>query len=60
MKKLRRSAEDVKLGGVCSGIAEYFEIDPVVVRVLFVLGILFTGGGLIFAYIVLMFIIPQE
>lgn len=60
MKKLRRSAKEAMLGGVCGGIAEYFETDPVVIRLLFVLGVIFTGGGLIFAYIIFMFVIPQE
>jgi phage shock protein C len=39
-KKLRRSATDRKIAGVCGGIAEYFEIDSTLVRVIWVLAIL--------------------
>jgi len=46
------------LAGVCGGLGQYFDIDPVVFRVIFcVLGL--TGSGII-AYIVLMFVIPAE
>jgi phage shock protein PspC (stress-responsive transcriptional regulator) len=47
------------IGGVSGGIAEYFEIDPTIVRILFVLAVFFGGGGLI-AYIILWIIVPEK
>jgi phage shock protein C len=47
------------LAGVCGGIAEYFELDPTIIRVLFVLLSVFAGGGIL-AYIILWLLIPQE
>lgn len=48
-----------KLFGVCSGLANYFDIDPTLVRALFVIAFLMAGtGGL--AYIVLAFIMPDK
>jgi phage shock protein C len=58
-KKLYRSVTDKMLGGVCGGLAEYFAIDPVIVRLVFVLAVVFGGSG-IFAYIILWIIIPQK
>lgn len=58
-KRLYRSRKDKIVAGVAGGIAEYFEIDPVIVRVLFVITALFNGIGLI-AYIVLWIVAPDE
>ncbi len=58
-KRLYRSRKDKIIAGVAGGIAEYFEIDPVIVRVLFVITALFNGIGLI-AYIVLWIVAPDE
>ena len=59
MKKiLYRNKEDYKIAGICSGIADYFDIDPVIIRLLFLLG-LFTGPG-IFVYIIGWIIIPAK
>ena len=49
-KRLYKSA-DKKISGVCGGIAEYFGIDPSIVRIIWACTFLFTGAGLI-AYIV--------
>lgn len=59
MKKLYKSRENRVISGVCSGIAEYFDIDPVLVRVLFVL-FFFFGGSAVLAYIIGMIIIPEN
>ena len=56
MKKLYRNKTDSKIAGICSGIADYFEIDPVIIRLIFLLGF-FLGGGLI-VYIIGWIIIP--
>jgi phage shock protein PspC (stress-responsive transcriptional regulator) len=58
-KKLYRSVTDKMLGGVCGGLAEYFDIDPVIVRLIFVLAVIFGGSGIL-AYIILWIIIPQK
>jgi len=58
-KKLYRSNHDRMVAGVCGGLAEYFNIDPVIVRLLFVLSI-FLGGFGILAYIILAIVLPQE
>ena len=44
-------SKDKKISGVCGGIAEYFDIDPTLVRFVWALTILFTGAGIV-AYIV--------
>ena len=49
------------LGGVCGGIAEYLEIDPVVIRVLWIAGtILSFGVGGLILYIIMWIIIPRN
>lgn len=57
LKKMFRDPEDKVIGGVSSGLANYFGIDVVIIRVLFVIG-LFAGFGLI-AYIILWIILPE-
>lgn len=59
MKKLYRSRKDTKIAGVCGGIAEYFNVDSNIIRLLAVLTIFFGGGGII-AYIIAWIIIPLE
>lgn len=58
-KRLYRSRTDRRISGVCGGIAVFFKIDPTLVRLLFVLGLLFVGGTF-WAYIILMIVIPEE
>ncbi len=58
-KKLYRSRENAMLAGVCGGIGEYFDIDPTIARLAWVvLG--FCGGVGIWAYIISVVIIPQR
>lgn len=59
MKKLYRSRKDSKIAGVCGGIAEYFNVDSTIVRLLAVLTIFFGGGGII-AYLIAWLIVPLE
>ena len=56
-KKLYRSSRDKKLLGVCGGIAEYFEIDSTIVRLILVLIALAGGSGLIL-YLIAALIMP--
>ncbi len=57
-KRLYRGQEK-KLFGVCSGLAEYFTVDPVLVRALFVLSFLLFGSGLLL-YIILAILMPER
>ena len=59
-QKLYRSRENRMLGGVCGGLGEYFDIDPTLVRLLFVFGA-FLGipGALVLLYIVMLILVPQ-
>ena len=58
-KKLYRSRTNRMLAGVCGGLADYFGVDPTIVRILMVLFALAGGPGLIL-YIILMLIIPES
>ena len=58
-KKLYRIKNGKVLAGVCGGVAEYFKIDPTVVRVLWALASLLGFAGVL-AYIVCAFIIPEK
>lgn len=58
-KRVYRSKRDRMLGGVCGGIADYFNVDVVLIRLLWVLAALAEGIGLI-VYIVAWVIIPEE
>ena len=60
-KKLTRSADDRMLAGVAGGLAEYLDIDPVLIRILFVIIALLGGGFIgILIYAVLWIIMPEQ
>ena len=59
IKRLYRSSKDKVLGGVCGGIAEYLGVDPVVVRLIWVVFSLMWGLGLL-VYILAWIIIPEK
>jgi phage shock protein PspC (stress-responsive transcriptional regulator) len=58
-RRLYRCRDDRKIAGVAAGLAEYFEIDPTVVRVAWVLSILFGGFGIVL-YAIMAFVMPIE
>lgn len=58
-KQLFRSESNRVLAGVAGGLGEYFAIDPVLIRIIFVLLTVFGGGGVII-YIILWILIPNE
>ena len=58
-RRLYRSRTERRISGVCGAIADYFNVDPTLVRLLFVLGLLFVAGTF-WAYIILMIVIPEE
>lgn len=57
-KRLYKSTRQRMVSGVCGGIAEYFNIDPTIVRLLFVL-LCFGGGSGVLAYIIAAIVIPE-
>ena len=58
-KKLYRSKNDRKLFGVCGGIAEYFDVDPTLVRLGWIVASLLFGSGIL-AYIIATIIMPEQ
>jgi len=58
-RRLTRS-RDRMLGGVAGGLAEYFDFDPTVMRLLVVLGVLLSGGTVILVYLVMWIVVPEE
>jgi len=58
-KRIYRSGKEKILGGVCGGLGEYFNIDPTIVRLLWILFCLVWGIGILF-YFIAWFIIPRN
>lgn len=58
MKRIYRDRFDSKIAGVCGGVAQYFAIDSSIVRLLFVLLSICTGGLLLLLYLLLWFLLP--
>lgn len=58
-RKLYRSPTERMIGGVCGGIGEYFNIDPTLVRLLFVTGTLFGGPIGPIAYLIFLVVVPE-
>ncbi len=58
-KKLYRSRTNRIIWGICSGLGEYFGVDPTIIRVIAVLS-LFLGSAGFWAYLILRFVIPEE
>lgn len=58
-RRLLRSTTDRRIAGVCGGLAKYTNTDPTVVRILFLLSIIFGGFG-IWAYLVVWLIAPED
>lgn len=57
-KQIYRSGHNSVIGGVCGGLGEYFDIDPVIIRIIWLL-LLFSGIGF-FAYLIAWAIIPRK
>ena len=60
MKKLYLSETDRKIGGVCAGMAEYFDKDPTIIRIAYILLTILTSGLGLIAYFVIWLIIPKR
>ncbi|MCR8969640.1 PspC domain-containing protein [Facklamia sp. 7083-14-GEN3] len=59
MQRLTRSSSDRRIFGVCGGIAEYFNIDSTLVRLIFLIA-MFSGGVGFFPYVLMAIIIPYD
>jgi phage shock protein C len=59
-KRLYRSRKSKVLEGVCGGVGEYFDVDPVLIRLIYLMATVFTGfvPGII-GYIIAMFVVPE-
>ncbi len=58
-RKLYRSRSDRKLAGVCGGLAEFFGLDPTLIRVLFVILALAGGSGIVI-YLAMWIMVPNQ
>lgn len=58
-KRLTRSIRDRKIAGVCGGLARYLNVDPTVIRIIFLFLLLICGGGLL-AYLIIWICTPEE
>jgi phage shock protein C len=58
-KRLYRSRKERMIGGVCGGLGAYFGIDPTLIRLLFIIGLLMGGPGVL-AYLILLIVVPEE
>ena len=58
-KRLYRSRSDRLIGGVCGGMGKYFNVDPVWIRIVFLL-LLIAAGVTLLIYIILWIIVPEE
>jgi phage shock protein C len=59
-KQLTRSRSNRVITGLCAGIGEYLNIDPTIIRLLFVLGLFVGHFGVFLAYLIMAIIIPEE
>lgn len=58
-KKLTKSATDKKLAGVCGGLGEYFNLDPIIFRAIFVILVICAGCGIL-AYLILALMMGKD
>ena len=58
-KLLRRSKTDKMIAGICGGLGKYFGLDPTILRLVFVLLMIFAGTGLL-AYLIMWLVISYE
>ncbi len=60
VKKLFRSSTNKVFFGVCGGIGEYLNLDPTVIRVLYVVACFLSLGAALLAYLIFALVIPQD
>jgi phage shock protein C len=59
-KRLYRSTQDRMFAGVCGGVAEYLDVDPTLVRLVFVALTAISTGSMLIVYVILMLIVPEQ
>ncbi len=59
VRKLTRSTTDRRIAGVCGGLANYLTVDPVVLRIIFLISLVFGGLGF-WAYLVIWLVAPED
>jgi len=60
IKTLTRSKSNRMIAGVCAGLSDYLNIDPTVVRLLFVFGLFLAGPGILIAYLIMAIVTPEQ
>ncbi|MBJ6360196.1 PspC domain-containing protein [Paenibacillus sp. GCM10012307] len=60
MEKLYRSRRNKMISGICGGLADRFNFDATLIRILVVVGTIVTSGGLLIVYLLSTFVIPKE
>jgi len=58
-RKLYRSTQEKQIAGICGGLGEYLNVDPTVMRILFVAGFFLSGSLMFWAYLVMWIVIPE-
>lgn len=59
-KILYRSRSKRMIAGVCGGLGDFFGIDPTIIRLIFVFGVIFGYGILLLVYLILFIVVPEE
>jgi phage shock protein C len=59
-RRLYRTSDDRIIAGVAGGVAAYFDVDPIIVRVLWFISVFVTGTLSFWAYVIMIFVVPQE
>jgi phage shock protein PspC (stress-responsive transcriptional regulator) len=60
VKKLYRSNSDRMIAGICGGLGEYFAVDSTLIRLIFVIGSIFSFSALFWIYIIMLIVVPEE
>ena len=60
IKRLYRSKKEKKIAGVCGGIADYLNVDPTIIRLLWIIFTLLSMGAGVIAYILAWIIMPEK
>ena len=59
-RRLYRTSDDRMIAGVAGGVAAYFDVDPIIVRILWFISVFVTGTLSFWAYVIMIFVVPQE
>src|ERR1035437_7567240 len=59
-RRLYRTSDDRMIAGVAGGVAAYFDVDPIIVRILWFISVFVTASMSFWAYVIMIFVVPQE